>query len=86
MGLLQDGIRNKFNEIIKDIQNKPAYISFYNEYLYEISDENINRKKRLSEENKQEIRINVMIDMVFGAAIRENAFFACAFYLLIHWK
>ena len=58
--LLQDGRKNnfnekQFNEIINDIYNKQAYISFYNEYLYEISDENINRKKRLAEENKKEI-------------------------------
>ena len=58
--LLQDGKKNnfnekQFNEIINDIYNKQAYISFYNEYLYEISDENINRKKRLAEENKKEI-------------------------------
>ena len=58
--LLQNGIKNnfnenKFNEIINDIYNKQSYISFYNEYLYEISDENINRKKRLAEENKKEI-------------------------------
>ena len=58
--LLQDGKKNnfnekQFNEIINDIYNKQAYISFYNEYLYEISDENINRKKRLAEGNKKEI-------------------------------
>ena len=58
--LLQDGKKNnfnekQFNEIINDIYNKQAYITFYNEYLYEISDENINRKKRLAEENKKEI-------------------------------
>ncbi len=32
-----------------------AYISFYNNYLYEICDENINRKKRIAAENKKEI-------------------------------
>ena len=58
--LLQDGRKinfneNQFNEIINDIYNKQSYISFYNEYLYEISDDNINRKKRLAEENKKEI-------------------------------
>ena len=58
--LLQDGIKNKFNdnqfyEMINNIYNKQAYILFYNEYLYEISDENINRKKRLAEVNKKEI-------------------------------
>ena len=58
--LLQDGMKNKFNEnqfneIINNIYNKQAYIQFYNEYLYEISDENINRKKILAEVNKKEI-------------------------------
>ena len=58
--LLQDGIKNKFNdnqfnEMINNIYNKQAYILFCNEYLYEISDENINRKKRLAEVNKKEI-------------------------------
>ena len=58
--LLQDGIKNKFNdnqfnEMINNIYNKQAYILFYNEYLYDISDENINRKKRLAEVNKKEI-------------------------------
>ena len=54
--LLQDGMKNKFNEnhfneIIKNIYNKQAYIKFYNEYLYDTSEENINRKKRLAKEN-----------------------------------
>ena len=58
--LLQDGMKNKlnenqFNEIINNIYNKQAYIQFYNEYLYDTSDENINRKKRLAEVNKKEI-------------------------------
>ena len=58
--LLQDGIKNKFNdnqfnEMINNIYNKQAYILFYNEYLYDISDENINRKKRSAEVNKKEI-------------------------------
>ena len=58
--LLQDGIKNKFNdnqfnEMINNIYNKQAYILFYNEYLYDISDENINRKKRLAAVNKKEI-------------------------------
>ena len=53
--LLQDGIKNKFNdnqfnEMINNIYNKQAYILFYNEYLYEISDENINRKKEIRSE------------------------------------
>ena len=50
--LLQDGRKNnfnekQFNEIINDIYNKQAYISFYNEYLYEISDENIDFVKKV---------------------------------------
>ena len=60
--LLQDGIKNKFNdnqfnEMINNIYNKQAYILFYNEYLYDTSEENINRKKRLAKENKKEIMV-----------------------------
>ena len=46
---------NQFNEMINNIYKKQAYLLFYNEYLYDTSDENINRKKRLAEGNKKEI-------------------------------
>ena len=48
--LLQDGMKNKFNdnqfnEMINNIYNKQAYIQFYFEYLYEISDKILIEKR-----------------------------------------
>ena len=52
---------NIFSDKMKDVINRNVYISFYNEYLYEISDENISRKKELAKKHKQDI-INKYFD------------------------
>ena len=72
--LLQDGIKNKFNdnqfnEMINNNYIKQAYILLYNEYLYDISEENINRKKRLAEVDKKEI-IDKYFDRYFAGYLK----------------
>ena len=50
-------------QIKNNFYNKQAYILFYNEYLYDISEKNINRKKKLAEVKKK-LLINILTDMV----------------------
>ena len=45
-----------FNDKLRDVRFKHAYIYFYDEYFFDIDPEVIERKKELAKQHKQEIK------------------------------